>query len=64
VIFLEEAKNNDEFTTVLLKNNSKLIIDNTNINQVDKQILKRNNIPFQYSEDIAEWLGNKQQGDK
>lgn len=59
VLLLDKSKKEGKFTIILLKNNTKLVIDNTNIDQIDKEILKRNNIPFQYSEDIAEWLEQK-----
>ena len=54
VLLLNEKA--DKYTIIETENNHKIILDNTNIDQVTREILKRNNIPFQYSDDVAGWL--------
>ncbi len=47
----------DELTIIETENNTTMILRNKNIQQVTKEILNRNNIPSQFSEDVAQWLG-------
>lgn len=54
VLLLNEKT--DKYTFIETENSHKIILDNTNIDQVTQQILQRNNIPFQYSDDVAGWL--------
>jgi len=46
----------EEFTTLEMKNKTVIILNNKNIEQVNQEILKRNNIPAQFSEDVSQWL--------
>ena len=48
-----------KFTIIETENNSRIILDNKNLNEANKDILKRNNIPQQFSDDVAEWLDQK-----
>jgi len=56
VQLLDRVKNESNFTIITTESNEQLIIDNTNITQINKTIIDRNNIPAQYSQDVAEWL--------
>lgn len=46
----------EKYLIIETENNLKIILDSRNIDKVTKEILKRNNISFQYSDDVAEWL--------
>lgn len=54
VLLLNEKM--DKYTFIETENSHKIILDNTNIDHVTQEILQRNNIPFQYSDDVAGWL--------
>ena len=58
VLKMEAAKKSTETLTIETKYNTTIILDNTNIDEINKEILKRNNIPSPYSEDISQWLSN------
>ena len=54
VSLLEENQN--EYAVFETKNKKALVLTTKDIDQITGRILKRNNIPFQYSEDVASWL--------
>ena len=56
VLFVNEIKDSEKYMIIETKHKSRIILDNENIEEVNRQILKRNNIPNQFSEDVAEWL--------
>ncbi len=45
-----------KYVIIETENNLKIILNSSHIDQVTKEILKRNNIPFQYSDDVVKWL--------
>ncbi len=45
-----------EFTTLEAENNMMIVLPNKDIEAINAQILERNNIPAQYSEEVAGWL--------
>ena len=56
VLLVNEIKSNEQYTIIETQNKSRIILDNKNIEVINKQILERNNIPYQFSEDVAQWL--------
>ena len=46
----------DKYTIIETEQKVKFILDNENIKSINDEILKRNNIPFQYSDDVKAWL--------
>ena len=53
---ISRVQKEDKFTIIETGNGAKIILDNTNIDQINAQIVTRNNIPAPYSEDVAQWL--------
>jgi len=49
-------KKQGEFTILEMDNEYKMILENKDIESANLEILKRNNIPSAYSEDVAQWL--------
>ena len=56
VLRINEIKNNEQYTIIETQHKSRVILDNENIDQTNEQILKRNNIPYGFSKDVARWL--------
>lgn len=56
VSLVNEAKNNEKYTIIETEHKSRIILRNENIEKVNKEILKRNNIPYQFSPDVDGWL--------
>ncbi len=56
VLILNNNKSK-KYTIIETEHNLRIILENTDIEKITAGILKRNNIPFQYSDDVAEWLG-------
>lgn len=46
----------DKYTMIETENNLKIILDTNGIDKVTQEILQRNNIPSQYSDDVGKWL--------
>ncbi len=59
VSILNEIKVKEPFTIFETPGNVKMILDNKNIDLITNQILKRNNIPSQYSDDVRGWVEKK-----
>ncbi len=49
--------NHDDYIIFETELKMPIILKNADIAQTTKNILERNNIPYQYSKDVAEWLG-------
>lgn len=60
VLLINRVKNEEEYTVIESEDNTVMILDNANIDEINKKIIKRNNIPFQFSDDVANWLGFSQ----
>lgn len=58
VHLLEKVKKTEQFTIIETNGGTKYILSNQGIDSVDQEIIKRNNIPAQYSADVAGWLGS------
>lgn len=56
VRLLTEVKNKEAYTVIETEHNSKIILKNQNIDAINQSILKRNNIPSQFSSDVGTWL--------
>ena len=48
--------NSGQYTVLETENNLKIVLDNQAVQKSTLEILSRNNIPAQYSPDVAEWL--------
>ncbi|VAX34972.1 hypothetical protein MNBD_UNCLBAC01-713 [hydrothermal vent metagenome] len=48
----------EKYTVIEATTRTRIILDNTNIDQINAKILKRNNIPAQFSEEVGGWLKN------
>ncbi len=57
VLLLNKIKTKEEYTLIETERASRIVLDNANIDQIDEKILNRNNIPYLYSSDVANWLG-------
>ena len=57
---LNQVKKSEQYTIIDFENKTRLVLDNAHIDQVDQEIIKRNNIPQSYSADVAEWLKQSQ----
>ena len=57
VMLLEENKN--EYIIFETKNKIEIVLTTKNIDSITKKILNRNNIPFQFSKNVAKWLGGE-----
>ena len=49
-------KKQGEFTIFEMDNEYKMILENKNIDSANIEILKRNNIPSAYSDDVGKWI--------
>ncbi len=56
VKLINRTKRNDPYTIIEAISGTQYILRNENIDQIDQSIIKRNNIPAQYSEDVRMWL--------
>ncbi|MBN1869014.1 MAG: trypsin-like peptidase domain-containing protein [Candidatus Omnitrophica bacterium] len=56
ILIINKVKKSEPYTIIETQNKSTIILANKDIDEVNKQILKRNNIPYQCSEDVAQWL--------
>lgn len=56
VIQVSKSENNEKYTIIETGNKLRVILSNANIQKVNKEILERNNIPYQFSKDVAQWL--------
>jgi len=58
IMLLENNK--DDFTIFETDEQFKIIIDNKGIEKITDDIIRRNNIPKKYSEDVAAWLKERE----
>jgi len=56
VTHIHEDKTKEQYTVFETERNSQIILSNNNIDKVNDEILERNNIPYQFSSDVALWL--------
>jgi len=56
ILLLDNAKNNEEYTIIKTEKKSRIILNNTNLDQIDENIMERNSIPSQCSPDVCGWL--------
>ncbi|OGX34212.1 MAG: hypothetical protein A3C36_05005 [Omnitrophica WOR_2 bacterium RIFCSPHIGHO2_02_FULL_52_10] len=56
VTVINEVKTSEEYTILETEHASRIILNNKGIEEVNSEILKRNNIPYQYSDDVAGWI--------
>ena len=56
VLLINEIKRKVKFTVIETEHKVQVILDNEKIDVVDQEIIKRNSIPSQFSNDVAEWL--------
>lgn len=59
---LKLNNNKNPFTVIESKTRDPIIFENKNIEAIDKAILKRNNIPARFSDDVAGWLQGEGHG--
>jgi len=57
---IHEDKTNEQYTVFETEHRSQIILKNNNIDKVNDKILKRNNIPHQFSSDVGLWLSQSQ----
>ncbi len=56
VLRVNEMKNNESYTIIETQDKQPIILNNSNIESINEEILKRNNIPYQSSGDVAQWI--------
>lgn len=56
VVLVNEMKRAEKYTVIETEDKFRIILDNADIDRVNEEILKRNNIPDQFSPDVAGWL--------
>ncbi len=56
VQLLNKVKITKPFTVIETNSGTKYILSNADMDSIDQEIIKRNNIPAQYSNDVSEWL--------
>ena len=56
VTVINEEKKNEKYTIIETEHASRIILDNNGIEEINSEILKRNSIPYQYSDDVAGWI--------
>lgn len=56
VKLIDKYKRSEPFTIIEAISGTQYILSNNNIDAVDRAIIQRNNIPAQYSADVATWL--------
>jgi len=57
VLLLDKIKKKEEYTIFETEENSHIILNNSHVDDINKEILKRNEIPYPFSRDVAQWLG-------
>jgi len=57
---IHEDKTKKQYTVFETEHRSQIILTNDNIDKVGDEILKRNNIPHQFSSDVNSWLNKAQ----
>jgi S1-C subfamily serine protease len=58
---IHEIKIKEPYTIIETLEKSRIILDNKGIDGINQEILKRNNIPYQASEDVARWIKEGEQ---
>jgi len=53
---VDQAKKSEDYTIIETEHKYRIILSNKNIDKVNAEILKRNNITYQYSDDVSQWL--------
>ena len=56
VLLVDSTKSKEKYTAIDLEETYRIILSNENIDEINKEILLRNNIPYQYSPDVSQWL--------
>ncbi len=56
ILLIDKVKNNEQYTIIETHHKTHIILNNENIEEINQEILKRNNIPYQFSGDVAQWL--------
>jgi len=56
VLRVDDIQKSEKYTIIETEHKSRIILSNKDIEKVNKEILKRNNIPYQFSSDVAGWL--------
>ncbi len=56
VLEINKIKKDQKYIIFETQNKMPIILDNRDIDKVNEEILKRNNIPYQFSREIAGWL--------
>jgi len=56
VLLMNQLKDKEDYAIFEFRNGWRVIVNNENIELINEQILKRNNIPEPYSEDVGQWL--------
>jgi len=56
VLLVDDIKSKEKYTIVEMEGKSRIILSNKNIDEINKEILTRNNIPYQYSPNVSQWL--------
>jgi len=56
VLLVDDIKSKEQYTIIEMEGKSHIILSNKNIDGINKEILIRNNIPYQYSPDVSQWL--------
>ena len=51
-----EKNKSQSYTIIETEHKTKMIIENSNIDAIDQQILERYSIPTRYSEEVSQWL--------
>jgi len=53
---IHKNKTKEKYTILETEHKSQIILSNKDIDKVNKEILKRNSIPYQFSSDVGRWL--------
>jgi len=56
VLRIHGDKTKEKYTVLKTEHKSQIILSNNDIDKVSEEILKRNNIPHQFSSDVGRWL--------
>lgn len=56
IMLLQDIKSKEPYTIIETEHNFKIILNNDRIDEINAGILKRNNIPQPYSQDVAGWF--------
>jgi len=57
ISLLDNTKKNEKYTIIATERNSRIILNNNEIDQIDENIMERNSIPSRCSPDVCGWLG-------